>query len=39
LLNLEKIESKLATIIDYTQPQNTEALTTIFQKFFENLGD
>lgn len=26
LLNLEKIESKLATIIDFTAPQNEEEL-------------
>jgi len=39
LLNLEKVESKLATIIDYAKPNNEKKLENTFDKFFDSLEE
>ncbi len=37
LLDLEEIENKLATIIDYINPDNKDELEKVFLKFFDSL--
>lgn len=39
LLDLEKIENKLATIIDYIKPQSADGLSELFSNFFESLSE
>lgn len=39
LLDLEKIEAKLATIIDFTKPASESELDKIFEQFFDSLSE
>ncbi len=39
LLDLEKIETKLATIIDFTKPDSVNNLKKLFNQFFSTLSE
>lgn len=39
LLDLEKIESKLAAIIEFNKPESDEELYGMFEKFFDSLEE
>ena len=39
LLDLEKVESNLATIINYVLPKSERKLDSVFEKFFDSLSE